>query len=280
VGFSPLFLPGVVAQPPLDEVAAGTVRFAEVIANSENDLSPTTDDRPFFYQFERGIPQSLRPLLWGMAAVLLVGVGLLIIHQRRTVGGRWTFTAPLYFAGLGSGFILVEIGVIQQTRLFLGHPTTAITVVLATLLISGGIGSGLAGRWFRDDKAFVWTPLLAVMVILALWIVLWPQIQDLALAAQSPARMLIVIAGLTPLGLAMGMPFPLGLRSVAAWGQRQVALAWAVNGVLSVIGSVLAVTLAIQFGFTTVLLAGGMAYGIAAVAAVLTPRATAAIPEA
>jgi len=280
VGFRPLFVPGVTAEPPLDGVAAGTTSFTEVIAGSENDLSPTTDNRPFFYQFERGVPQSLRPLLWGMAAVLLLGAGLLAMHQRGAAGGRWLLTGPLYFAGLGLGFIMVEIAIIQQTRLFLGHPTTAITVVLATLLTAGGIGSGLAGRWLRDQKALPWTPSLAVIVLLALWLLLWPRIQDQALGAGLPVRILVMMAGLIPLGLAMGMPFPLGLRAMAAWGQRQVALAWAVNAVLSVAGSVLAVTLATRLGFSNVLLAGGAAYALAAAAAVLTPSAKVSTTEA
>ncbi len=269
VGFTPLFLPGVIAQPPLDSVADGTRPFAEVIASAENDLSPTTDDRPFFYQFERGIPQTLQPLLWGLVLILLMGAALVIIHQRHAAGSRWAFSAPLYFAGLGLGFIMVEIGVIQQTRLFLGHPTTAITLVLATLLISGGLGSGLAGRWMRGLNRFSLWPLLAVIVVLALWLLFWPLLQDQFVGAALSRRGLVVILTLLPLGLVLGMPFPQGLRAVAAWGQQQVALAWAVNGVMSVAGSVLAVTLAILSGFSTVLMAGGVAYGVAALAVLL-----------
>lgn len=274
VGFTPLFLPGAVAQPPLDEVAGGAVSFAEVIAGADEDLSPTTDNRPFFYQFERGIPQTLRPLLWGMGVVLLLGIGLVTIHQRRGGGGRWAAAAPLYFAGLGLGFILVEVGVIQQTRLFLGHPTTAITVVLATLLIGGGLGSGLAGRWRRNENEFTAKPLLALMAALALWLLLWPPLEGQFTGARLPLRVLLVSASLSPLALVMGMPFPLGLRAAAGWGRRQVALAWAVNGVMSVVGSVLAVALAIQVGFTAVLLAGGAAYALAAATALATRDAS------
>jgi hypothetical protein len=270
VGFTPLFLPGVVARPPLDGVAAGATSFADLIADSDNDLSPTTDNRPFFFQFERGIPRTLQPLLWGVGVVLLLGVGMVAIQQRRVAHRRWAISAPLYFAGLGLGFILVEISVIQQTRLFLGHPTTATTVVLATLLIGGGLGSGLAGRRPQEKKTFTVQPLLAVVVILALWLLLWPRMQDQFTGARLFLRILIVIAGLLPLGLVMGMPFPLGLRAAAAWGPQQVALAWAINGVMSVAGSILAVAVAIQFGFSTVLLAGGIAYGLAATAAFLT----------
>jgi hypothetical protein len=120
---------------------------------------------------------------------------------------------------------------------------------------------------------------LGVIMLLALWLLLWPRIQDQATGAQLSARILVVIACVAPLGLVMGMPFPLGLRAVAAWGRQQVALAWAVNGVLSVAGSVLAVTLATQLGFSAVLLAGGMAYGLAAASAVLTPATDTLAPE-
>lgn len=270
VGFTPLFLPGVIAQPPLDGVADGTRSFADLIANSENDLSPTTDNRPFFYQFERGIPQTLRPLLWGAAVVVVLGIFLLIVTQRQVDSPRFAVSAPLYFAGLGLGFILVEVGIIQQTRLFLGHPTTATTIVLATLLIGGGLGSGLAGRWQQDKDGLAVWPLLAVIVVLAVWLLLWPLLQAEFMGERPLLRALIVIVSLLPLGMVMGMPFPLGLRTVAIWGTRQVAVAWTVNGIMSVVGSVLAVTLAIQFGYTAVLLVGGTAYGVAAAVTMVT----------
>lgn len=269
VGFRPLFLPEVIAQPPLDSVVSGEVSFADVLANGEDNLSPTTDNRPFFYQFERGLPQTLWPLLIGAASLIVLGAGLVIVYQQRVAERRRAIMAPFYFAGLGLGFILVEISVIQQTRLFLGHPTTATTAVLATLLISGGLGSGLGGRVLRDRPGFNLTLLLVVIGMLALWLLLWPDLQAPFKGTEPGMRLLIVIASLVPLGLVMGMPFPLGLRTVAGWGRQQVALAWAVNGVMSVVGSVLAVALAIQFGFSIVLLAGGLAYGLSAVAAAM-----------
>lgn len=295
VGFLPLFLPGVVAQPPLDGVASGSVPFSDVITNAANDLSPTTDDRPFFFQFERGIPQALQPLLWGALVVVLLGIVLVGMHQRRAAGnapqldagtrqGRLALT-PLYFAGLGLGFILVEIGVIQQTRLFLGHPTIAITVALMTLLIGGGIGSGLAGRLLspaQDQGASgeasqaapavsAW-PLLAILLLIALWLLLWPVLEDQFAASPLLVRILLVTAALLPLGLVMGMPFPLGLQAVAGWGPGQVPLAWSVNGVMSVVGSILAVTLAVLLGYTIVLLAGGVAYALTAAAVLFYRR--------
>ncbi|MGD2049201.1 MAG: hypothetical protein PVH03_06880, partial [Chloroflexota bacterium] len=151
VGFAPLFLPQLVAEQPLDAVVAGQLTFADIVARSTADLSPTSDDRPFFFQFERGVPGSLHPLAWGMAALAVVGTILLLLGQRevRPPTLRWS---PFHFAALGIGFITIEIVLIQQTRLFLGHPTLAVATVLATLFIAGGIGSGLAGRLVTNSS--------------------------------------------------------------------------------------------------------------------------------
>jgi hypothetical protein len=270
VGFVPLYLPELMAEPPLDGVEAGTITFTEIVERSEIDISPTTDDRPFFYQFERGLPRSLKPLLWALAGVVAVGSGLLAYAQRQVtpLALRW---GPLYFAALGVGFITIEIAVIQQTRLFLGHPTLAITTVLAVLLIGGGVGSGLVGRWVSPDSATTpaWPSLGVVLLVLG-WIATWPLLSQRFLAAAPLARVLVVVAATLPLALFMGMPFPLGLRSVGQAGEQHVALAWAVNGVMTVVGSAGAVSLAIVAGFSRVLLAGMVAYAIAAALAHFT----------
>ena len=54
----------------------------------------------------------------------------------------------------------------------------------------------------------------------------------------------IALAVIGPLAFMMGMPMPSGLRILAAQGEDLVPWAWGVNGVASVLGSVLAVVLA------------------------------------
>lgn len=266
VGFTPLYLPHVMAQPPLDAVAAGDRTFAGVIAQADADVSPTVDDRPFFYQFERGLPQSLERLLLGLAPVYLAGALLLLLGWRGATPG-FVRRSPLYFAALGLGFMVVEVAVIQQTRLFLGHPTLAVTAVLATLLIGGGLGSAIAGRRWPARHRPPALPALAVALLALVWLLLWPVLSDQFLAAGRAPRVGLVILSLLPLALCMGMPFPLGLRAAGLHGQRPVALAWAVNGLMTVAGSVLAVTIAMLAGFSRVLLLGLLAYTLAALLA-------------
>jgi len=261
VGFEPLLLPGVLAEPPLDGVFSGATSFGDIVAASEANLTPPTDDRPFFYQFERGVPGELVPLLFGAATVLLLGGGALGWTQRRVrpAAPRW---APLYFAALGVGFMAVEIALIQQMRLFLGHPTVAVTAVLATLLLGGGLGSELAGRWSRAGHIPAW-PLGGVLTALGVWLLLWPLAAETFRGAETWGRLLIATSSVLPLAFFMGMPFALGLRAVGRFGGRHVALAWAVNGVTTVVGSVLSFALAVLLGFSHVLWLGVGLYALA-----------------
>lgn len=263
LNFTPLFLPELWIQPPLDAIWDGTKTFSAVVADSDSDISPTTDNRPFFYQFERGLPADLQ-ILWAILAAVALGASLLLVYSQRTLTLRSLRITPLYFAGLGIGFIMIEVALIQQTRLFLGHPTLAVTTTLGTLLIGGGIGSGIAGRWLAKRLPIALL-ISALVFILLLWMLLWPGLSQSLLGADLMLRLLSVMLSLLPLALLMGMPFALGLRAVGTISTQQVALAWAVNGVATVLGTVGAVTLAILSGFNAVLLAGAAAYLLAAV---------------
>jgi hypothetical protein len=281
VNFVPLFVPGVAGDPTLTALLAGETRLATLIAESAFDISATTDDRPFFYQFERGVPASLRPLLGGLGAMLLLGLIGLGLSQRRLAEPVPRY-APLYFAALGLGFISLELAFLQQTRLFLGHPTLAVTTVLAVLLIGGGLGSGWLAQSspkLGDRSPSVvlsrgW-PLPATIVgLVLLWLLGWPWLSDIFRAAPLPLRLLVVIGSLLPLALLMGVPFPLGLRRLTAYPatERHLALAWTVNGIMTVVGSVLAIAGAMLIGFSGVLLVGAGAYAVAAGLAYLARR--------
>ena len=170
--------------------------------------------------------------------------------------------------------MLAEITLIQQSRLFLGHPTYAITVVLGTLLVAGGVGSGIAGRLQSSSVTPIplpWWPPVGVVAALALWLILWPQISVQFRSLELTGRVALVAVAALPAGIFIGMPFPVGLRAVGYWGERQVALGWAVNGVTSVAGSILAVAFAMWMGYQAVLLLAITFYALVAVVAITLP---------
>ena len=75
------------------------------------------------------------------------------------------------------------------------------------------------------------------------------------------ARVAAAVTLLAPLAMALGMPFPLGIRVVSARAPELVPWAWAVNGFLSVFSSIFCIVLAMSIGFTRVLLVAALVYG-------------------
>jgi hypothetical protein len=202
-------------------------------------------------------------LLISVVAVLGFLILPLAIH-----GGNTISPLPLfYFIAVGLGYILVEIAFIQRFVLFLGHPTYALTVVVFLLLLSSGAGSLMSRRWLRDPLQ-VRLPLLLITFALLLYVGFLPALLRSLVGIPFVAKLLISSVLLAPLGMAMGMPFPAGLRMLAraaAPKQRSdpgnaVEWAWAMNAAASVLGSVLAMVIAIHFGLNVTLATGGFAY--------------------
>ena len=272
------------AAAPFD--VAGLLRLdPQALADTRFDLSPPTDDRPFFFNIDRPIASWLDAFSSGdygrgSRATLVLGVTLLVMGyacvrfvirpMRASLGAdaaqpRRSFRAPLlYFGGIGAGFMLVEIALIQRYILFLGHPSYAISVVLFALLLFGGIGSWLtqgldASRLLRATRLAL-AVILAGIVATALLVPSWLE----QMAAWSwPARLGLAVALIAPLALFMGMICPLGVRHLTATERQDlVPWMWGINGICGVIASVLGMILAMNFSYTVVLVAAAAAYAI------------------
>jgi hypothetical protein len=177
--------------------------------------------------------------------------------------------APLlplcYFIAVGLGYILVEITLIQRFVLFLGHPTYALTVVIFLMLLASGAGSLTARRWAAELRRLRPVLLLIVAAVIG-YLALLPLI--LKSLVGTPFALKLVISGalIVPLGWVMGMPFPTGLRMLkedSAGGGGLTEWAWAMNASASVLGSVLAMVVAIHFGLNVTLFCGALAYALA-----------------
>jgi hypothetical protein len=76
--------------------------------------------------------------------------------------------------------------------------------------------------------------------------------------------LLVALALLFPAGLVMGTLLPLGMRVAANWHKESTPWLWGVNGAASVLGSVLAFALAMNFGFRITFALAAVCYGVAA----------------
>jgi hypothetical protein len=249
-------------------------RFAQ---NYHFNVAPVYDDAPFFFftlkpsqilgagtehgidwKVNMGVAVLLMLVVISALAVLAFLIIPLLFSAEARHGAKWV---PLiYFVAIGLGYIVVEITLIQRLVLFLGHPIYAMTVVVFLMLLSSGAGSITSRRIF-SDPARVRVAFAVVVAILAAYYFGLSPVLHLLIGLPQTVKILIASALIIPLGFVMGMPFPCGLRMLSERGSDNlVEWAWAMNAASSVLGSVLAMTVAIQFGLGVTLIGGALAY--------------------
>ncbi|MBI4938257.1 MAG: SAM-dependent methyltransferase [Nitrosomonadales bacterium] len=257
---------------------------SDFLARYKFNIAPATDDNPYFFHFFKwgSLPEFIRlrerggmPLLeWGypiLAATLLqavlVSAALILLplwlarkHDLAGVAGRGR--AASYFALLGCAFMFLEIAYIQKFILFLSHPLYAVGVVLCAFLVCAGLGSRYAQRWEHEGR--LPPGIIAAIAAIALaYLVLLPVLFAALIALPDWARIIITLILIAPLGFFMGMPFPLGLAQVGRTAPQLVPWLWGINACTSVVSAILAALLAMHWGFSAVILAGVVLYGLA-----------------
>jgi hypothetical protein len=285
-----LFVPGVPQQtqgqlnmfdPTLVDVAAGSVSMAEVARRASVDLRPATDDRPFFYKYDRGLPSpfGIFAVLLGLAALALI---VLVALPRASGPASRHFVGQLrqdprlkgylvLFSALGVGYMLIEIAFFQKLSPYIARPQIALTILLFSLLLGGGIGAALTSLLVRLQRPVAATLSLCVAGLVVALAFAFPRAFEIGLDPRLAAIMLVL-----PLGILMGCPFPLALRGLGKDGlQSHTALLWGVNGVASVLGSALAMIIGLSWGFSGALFAGAGVYlGVAALFARFAAKAS------
>ena len=274
-----LYLPSAPADDPFSALIASNDPYAFARGYAYN-VAPVSDNAPFFFftlkleqvlqrsGFDQGIDWKVNLGVAVLGMVLIIScaavLGFLFLPLTlRAAAKRQNAVQLLYFITVGLGYILVEIAFIQRFVLFLGHPTYALTVVVFLLLLSSGAGSLASPRWLRMGKS-AWAPLLLIIAAILLYVFLLPGLLNVLVGLPFLLKLAVSAGLLVPLGFAMGMPFPTGLRALAREADEEnenlIEWAWAMNAASSVLGSVLAMVIAIQFGLNATLACGAAAY--------------------
>jgi predicted membrane-bound spermidine synthase len=250
------------------------------------NVTPTYDNSPFFFYTIR-LKQLWSSLFlsWeskktnvGMLVLFLVlGVALFLVllfifiplySLRREVirespGHRLTELS--YFVCLGLGFILVEITLIQKFMLLLGPPVYALSVVIFSILLFSGLGSFFSGRLskFNLDQSLKNVCLL-ISGLLLLYLFSLPFLLYSCVGLRTLHKAIFVMGSLFPVSFLMGMPMPLGIHWLRNRSPEMIPWAWGVNGSASVLGSIMAILIAINLGFNQALIAAASLYLVAA----------------
>lgn len=250
---------------------AGGGKKAEFYKDYVFNVKPVTDNNPFFFQYGRwshvfkaypmaeNVFESIVgkwPFLTLLAliaqtvvmVVFLVWIPVLRLKRDATRPGGGRIYVIAYFALLGTAFMFIEISMIQKLVLVLGHPIYSMAVTIPTILVMAGLGSLYTDYTRMKRSTMVVAAILALAVLMFGWSFMGTVISEAVLASSLTIRILASIMLLLPMGFLMGIPFPLGMRGISST-QEMVPIAWATNGGMSVIGSVVAIVLAMVTGF-------------------------------
>ena len=275
--------------PTLNAIASASSRASleEVTSAGNFDLTPATDDRPFFFnqlpltkplglltflqRREADDPNGVRSgnldatftlviLFMVSLALVLATIVIPLRHATRDVGPGLVVAGTSYFLLIGVGFMLVEIGILQRMGVFLGHPVYSLSVSLFALILTTGGGSLLSDAWPLDSRGrlTMWAAATGIYVLsLPVW--LPPTLASFE-GASLPLRAAICVAVIAPAGVLMGFAFPTGMRLVLAQDSRPAPWFWGINGAAGVLASVAAVTISIAFGISATLMTGAVCY--------------------
>ncbi len=271
-------------------VAAGSLEeLDQVTSGLLLDLSPPRDNRPFFFNqlplndpltafrvarqmnqwqgFTGGVLSGNLAATLTLLLLFVLALGLvlatIILPLRSALkdsGSQVVTGGTLYFVLIGVGFMMVEIGLLQQTSVFLGHPIYSLSVLLFTLILSTGIGSMLSDWLVLNSKTrfTLWSLLTGIYLIALPW---WgPGVLADFEGASLLSRCLICIAIIAPSGLLMGYGFPTGMKLISAIDPGPTPWFWGINGSAGVLASIVAVVCSIAAGISTTLLIGAACY--------------------
>ena len=285
-GFKILLGPDVTFDAVTSTLMSGKAD-ADFFASLPQNISPSTDDNPFFFYTARfgdiagkplstlsnnnaAISMTLILIATALCACFYYIVGPFVRLARRMPLS--VLTPPVtYFCAIGMGFMLIEISQMQRLMVFLGHPVYGLSVVLFTILLASGIGSTTVGAHAPRPGA-VFARLVALLATLAVTGLATPWLTAYARSEATDMRILLSIVLLAPPAFCMGMMFPLGL---SLWRRHSELLPffWSANGITSMFASVLGMALSIEFGIARTYALGVCFYVVCALTIVVSRRA-------
>lgn len=230
--------------------------YDELLEKIPFNTKPTSDNSPFFYNYSNSFPKEIQYVFLGIS---VIGFGV----RKKYISGKQNKKKATYFMCLGLAYMLVEIPIIQKMILYFGNPSMAFSIMLFSILVSSGIGSLLSGNKIMKkatNESYEYLLFTSIIIVATQFIL--NKVIIMTNDFDSLLKVVIAIITVIPMGLFMGMPFPIGLRKlkVESKNDQIVPLMIGINGIFSVFGSVLAVMMSMKFGFNITIIAGAMVY--------------------
>jgi hypothetical protein len=247
------------------------------------DTRLLTNDRPYFAAYVKpgDLPRVTDRLellqdewgfllVWatlGIACIAALSLVLLpLVFGWRTIFSRnpGKFRTIVYFACLGAGYIMVEVGLISKFIQALSNATVSASVLITGMLVCSGLGSLVSERYFASARTVMPRIFLAIGALLIGYGLALDSVLDWIGTFPYALRLLFCFVLIFPPAFLMGFPMPIAMTSLSRLGKDHMFLwAWGINGCFSVVGAALVPVIATSFGLPAVLIFSGCAYLLA-----------------
>jgi len=265
LGFDIVLRPGHCTDETFKAIISGK-KDRQFFADFPINITPPTDDSPFFFHMLR-LKDAFKKELWlqgtdtanmkavfvlvSLLAVVVVLTLLCIIIPlaltTKKIFLKGSASLFIFFAAIGFGFMFIEISQMQRLSIFLGHPIYGLSVVLFAFLISSGLGSFTTQKIKEEElKSSGLIRIYILLLAIVIFGTITPCVIKYFSSATTPVRILVSGGIIFPLGLFMGMAFPLGMKLASQKSEAITPWLWGINGSTSVCTSVLAVVVALS----------------------------------
>ncbi|MCH8328963.1 MAG: hypothetical protein IIB81_01055, partial [Nanoarchaeota archaeon] len=238
------------------------------------DVSPVTDNKPFYFNFfkiskinelRNLINQKWNPLFDSGFLLFFIFIQALVLalifillpikfFNKSKVNKKMSKRPLFYFFAIGISYLLIEIVLIQKFVLFLGHIIFSSSTIIFSMLLFSGLGALYSQRFkVRQLNKIIFL----IFILIIAYSLLINYFIGLFISLNLILKIVLTTIIIAPLGFMMGFPFPLGIRAIK---KELIAWAWAVNGSASVLSPILAIMLALFFGYNFVLFLAGIVY--------------------
>lgn len=240
-----------------------------------------SDDKPYFSNFIKWSSIPILSKLYGERTLPFFEIGYIIVILTFIIilsasiilivlplfklrrGRIFSLKTLLYFGGIGMSFMLIEIVLIHKFIFYFGNHIYSAAIIISSLLIFSGVGSYCSSYLRLTSKSLLYIILMLVGIIL-IYIITLDSLIELTLNFTYLQKFFFTLVLIAPIAFFMGIPFPTGMKFVSHSNELAVPWAWGINGCVSVVSTVLAVILSVEFGFTIVMMFAVSGYVIAA----------------
>jgi hypothetical protein len=255
----------------------------EIAARYVFNTRKLTNDAPYFaaYVKTKDLPRILDRLEllqdeWGYLLIwATLGVACLTAAPLLAIPVLWGWRSVfsksrgkaltvVYFACLGAGYIMVEVGLIAHFVMALGNPTVSASILITGMLVFSGLGALASERILPRMRAIMPVIFLAIAALLVGYALFLNLALDAIGAFPYLARLSLCFLFIAPPAFLMGFPMPTAMTTLGRLGKEHMFIwAWGVNGCFSVIGAAAAPVIATNFGLGAVIEIAGLAYLLA-----------------